>query len=253
MFLAAHSLLRRLRSRISEGEHAMTTRGFGALFLFEFLVVLLGVLAAQGLAGWASERDRQEEMTASLAYYEGELADVHAGALMWQSALPCMTARVGTILERAAEERPLDPGMVEPLRLSRAWVAPVSQDMLGRFEREQGAMRTSAQAVIAEYGNRNADNAKEAQRLWSQLRRASSVYGEPGPADYAAVRETGSQLLAILDEIAIGSNGLVEVAEAIGVEPSDYALGDRANRPVRDCAELWAQGSMIIPEEGGHG
>ncbi|WP_265563463.1 hypothetical protein [Sphingomicrobium arenosum] len=251
MFLAARSLLARLSARLASGERVLGTKGIAALFAFEFVVVLAGVLAAQGLQNWVREREMQQDLEATTAYYEGELADVHAGALMWQAALPCLTDRVELVMNQAAQGIAVDAELLRPLRLSRAWVEPLSQDMAGRLEREQGAVLTSAQAVIAEYGNRTADNAKAAQRLWSQLRRGSTAYGPPGPADFVAVRETGSELLALLDEIAIGSGSLIEVAAEIGVEPSDYALGERAHRPVRDCAELWARGSMIIPSEGG--
>jgi hypothetical protein len=93
------------------------------LFLFEFLVVVAGVLAAQALANWVSARaesfagerllsdaiERSRELDRSFAY--------------WQRFAPCLRGHTAAIGRAAADGksmssdaigRPAFPGMIEP-------------------------------------------------------------------------------------------------------------------------------------------
>ncbi|MCM8558119.1 hypothetical protein [Sphingomicrobium sediminis] len=83
MFAAIRQKLTGAWKRLREGSLAK-------LFVFEFIVVLLGVLAAQWVADWARERDAMATMEEARARADLELADAGAVANIWQLVAPCI-------------------------------------------------------------------------------------------------------------------------------------------------------------------
>jgi len=54
-----------MREGLGRAAHGMRERRTLGLFVFEFFVVVLGVLAAQGLQEWAKQREQQRTSTGS--------------------------------------------------------------------------------------------------------------------------------------------------------------------------------------------
>jgi hypothetical protein len=82
---------------------ALRLRGkrLAGLFAFEFVVVLLGVLAAQAVQNWAQERERLRRAEEERVRLEqGFIAAVDMGKV-WRAALPCLRERVGEIMRAA--------------------------------------------------------------------------------------------------------------------------------------------------------
>src|SRR5437868_7784966 len=62
----------------------------GRLFLFEFVVVLLGVLAAQMLQGWVADRQSRRQASAAVAQLRVEAATMVSQAGFWRRSGPCL-------------------------------------------------------------------------------------------------------------------------------------------------------------------
>lgn len=67
--------------RVGAGWHQIHQRKLVRLFLFEFIVVLLGVLTAQALSNWSGNRQIAERSEEALAKYRRDLADGRETAL----------------------------------------------------------------------------------------------------------------------------------------------------------------------------
>lgn len=94
-------MFRSVRHWWSSGTGETTLR----LFLFEFVVVVVGVLAAQGLANWVSTRAEREagrrlfaDAVESARYFDQTLA-------FWQQFGPCLRTHVASISRAAAAGR----------------------------------------------------------------------------------------------------------------------------------------------------
>lgn len=79
---------------------ALPRRGkrLAALFAFEFVVVLLGVLAAQVVQNWAREREVRRETLEARQRLERGYGDAIQFAAVWTAAMPCLRERVGEIM-----------------------------------------------------------------------------------------------------------------------------------------------------------
>lgn len=72
------------------------------LFLFEFVVVVLGVLAAQGLANWVQQRGERDEGERLLASTMGDLRTFQQILNYWGQFGPCLRQHVADLGRVAA-------------------------------------------------------------------------------------------------------------------------------------------------------
>jgi hypothetical protein len=77
------------------------------LFLFEFVVVLLGVLAAQMLQDFVAERRSRDDAAFAYDQLQQNIANMKAIANFWDRSAPCLIDHVQTIAEAASVGRPL--------------------------------------------------------------------------------------------------------------------------------------------------
>ena len=83
------------------------------LFLFEFLVVVVGVLTAQGLADWVSERSEARAVRAENARIRYEIGRARQNARVWIAAIklsrlsctPSVRARASVLVSASARAR----------------------------------------------------------------------------------------------------------------------------------------------------
>jgi len=70
------------------------------LFLFEFVVVVAGVLTAQALANWVADRAEMRAVNEEDKRVRYEIGRARQVARVWAAATPCLVQRV----ERVARE-----------------------------------------------------------------------------------------------------------------------------------------------------
>ena len=70
----------------SGGRGKVTAR----LFLFEFAVVVVGVLTAQGLASWVADRAEQRSVGEEDKRVRYEIGRTRQVARLWSAATPCL-------------------------------------------------------------------------------------------------------------------------------------------------------------------
>jgi hypothetical protein len=99
------------------------------LFLFEFVVVMVGVLAAQALQDWVEHRDRLAAMEESRSRLVRQFSDNLAYARAWQAGIPCISDRMSEIMRGVAR------GGIYPRMLERPALPPfILEDMDGQSE-----------------------------------------------------------------------------------------------------------------------
>jgi hypothetical protein len=158
------------------------------LFLFEFVVVLLGVLAAQGLQSWIAGRSEQREGRALLAKAIEVTANVNRNVNYWQRHGQCLRDHVDLIARNAVAGQSMSsddigrPGLpnVEPMGFTQQeWEA---------IDRVTTTQQINGLKTI----DTNASNIKrylaDISDQWATLRLLDEKIGAPSSEDRSRVR-----------------------------------------------------------------
>ena len=212
------------------------------LFLFEFIVVMVGVLAAQALQNWAAHRGAMDQMEETRARTKRELADNLAYALTWKAAIPCLDRRMQDVM-RALSTGPLDPEIIERPSLA-TFISSAVDDQSELLWRER-------------YGNRSADLVKAMQlniahagndigtivHSWGRLSLADPRLGPVSALDRGEARTAAADIRAELRGLNFAVDEFVGRARASNIAAHSP---DRI-RPARNCEEIWSRGMIAIP------
>jgi hypothetical protein len=151
------------------------------LFVFEFFVILLGVLAAQALQGWFADRAERRAAAAAKQTLERNLSGIALSAEARLRSLPCFQYRLGKIAEAlntstpAVSLRPPDEALVIDL----GWSGQTPSLIASHYD----------VAVVEGFANASlwADALRRAQLAekdsWRDLGRLSPQLGAVTPAD----------------------------------------------------------------------
>lgn len=173
-----------------EGRGKFTAR----LFLFEFVVVVAGVLAAQGLANWVGTRADREAGRRLFADAAEGARQLDRTLSYWQRFAPCLRSHVASISRAAANGgsmtgdaigRPAVPSPGEPQFSAEDWrkIALVATPEQVQSLRD---LRNTA-------GFHN-DYANEVARQWSIFRLLDPSLGAASPEDRSRVRAAAMQV-----------------------------------------------------------
>lgn len=227
-----------IRSFFARADDAPVRRGRGrrlaALFAFEFIVVLLGVLVAQWVADWARDRSDLAVMERSKIRMDDEVSDAMANAQAWLVAIPCLDQQMRDVMRAAGGDRPLDPATLERPGFRVPVVQPLPPEssllLIDRYGSEKAQLYASIQIRtnhVASLSNRVAEQ-------WMGLSVLDSAYGTVREGDRVNARALASQIRSALRSIQISSQGLIAEAGRLGLNPKDI----EGRRRPRDCADV---------------
>ena len=164
------------------------------LFVFEFVVVVLGVVAAQGLANWVQSRSERSEASRLLADARQSATELDEALNYWKRYGPCVlnraeaigrAAAAGDVMSEAEIGRPSLPG-VSPLGFAgEEWrrLARVTQD-------PQIAALRSLQSTSETYSIYLADTSRQ----WALLALLDGSAGLPSAEDRSRVRAASAAI-----------------------------------------------------------
>lgn len=213
------------------------TPGPGAL-LIEFLVVILGVFAAQQLSDWAQDRGelrRVEGLHRELVHAFGRYRAI---ANSYEVALPCLEERVDLISRQASEGRPIDPDLLKPARLLLMGPDNISHEDFQLLRKRFGD-RMADRIGSMEFNLRSTqENGTALERRWFEFQRLDSNYGPVHPADRQSARQTAVEIKGHLYALSKSTQLILNLTDLLAIErPADVKLG-----PVADCAQMWRDG-----------
>lgn len=214
------------------------------LFLFEFVVVVAGVLTAQGLANWVADRAEHRAIKEEDSRVRYEIGRARQVGRIGAAATPCLTDRVETIARLASSNRPVDPGELSVPRFIGYTVEPVSPDMNREFHDRFGNKRADNYAVVMAASATLVDAYRDVRRGWDRFALLDPALGPASALDRAAVRDQAVQVRSQLALIQ-GSAELIESTAAnLKIAPlkSDADFG--SVMPVTSCAEIWRTGRV---------
>lgn len=163
-------------------------RRVARLFLFEFVVVVLGVLAAQLLQTAAQNRQARNDARLSLERSETEWAQMRAIGSYWVAVAPCLENHVTRIARNAADGRGMSVAQIGRPALPTPVATPWSDATILAARRAYGEdayeryteLRTQGR-LIAAYNSQFASD-------WAILSLLDPTFGNPSSMDRANVR-----------------------------------------------------------------
>ncbi|WP_265587493.1 hypothetical protein [Sphingomicrobium arenosum] len=239
MFAAIRQRLVGAWTRLREGNLAK-------LFAFEFTVVLLGVLAAQGVADWAGERAADRRAMEAAALAEELLAESAAVAAQWEGQAHCFEAQMRDVMRASTRGAPLDPVRLQ--RPSVALPAPfrIPPDQIVRLRRLRGEEVAWHFDSAADQVDRFDERLIELADTWRAFALLEPRNGTPDATDYRDARRAAANILTLMDGLSINARNIAASAAVIGVEPWQDPRGGRV---ANSCAEMWIYGKSRFTAE----
>ena len=239
-----------LRSRLVGAWKDLHARGLPSLFVFEFVVVLLGVLAAQWLAEWSNERQAVEAMEEARARIDRDLAMTLPTMDIWAQAIPCLDARMDEILRASAAQQTLSPSDLRRPRFFGTGDGSVSSETMALIGRIHGAK-------VADYYERSLAKAAQLSDFstaiaaqWQQFALINRDYGAPTAADFHAARAAAGHIKSELVSAQIAVDNFVYSTGELGLSSTPNDLNRVA---VPDCDTIWREGSIHVDADTGRG
>ena len=227
------------------GRGKVTTR----LFLFEFVVVVAGVLTAQALSNWVSDRAERRAIGAEDDRVRYEIGRARQVARLWATAAPCLIDRVESIARQASTTQPFEASELRVPRFIGYTVESFSPDMNREFHRRLGNERVDNYAVITSASDTIVTTYRSVREGWNRFALLDPALGPPSAADRATVRDVAVQLRSQLDLIRSSAEMIDVTAERLGIPASTSGADFGTAMAVKDCGEIWRTGR--IWREGG--
>lgn len=189
------------------------------LFFFEFIVVLLGVLAAQMLQSWAADASARAETDQAIERSRAEALRALLIANYWLKVGPCLRDRVGEIARVAAEGGTLSAKQIGrpalPLPNTLAW--PESTTLVARrVYGQQFVDRYASVALNASISRREQD---AIARDWASFELLDPALGPTSESDRASVRLAATQIRASIRLLMVNGEFVRALAKQMQIKP----------------------------------
>jgi hypothetical protein len=212
------------------------------LFLFELVVVTLGVLIAQWVQGLAQDRTARSHMENERVRARHELERVHMVADEWIAAVPCLDRRMTEIM---SGRQPQEPGPLVRPSFPNEVYSPPDDEALILVERHYGPREKSVlMGLTTNVGNARTVTAKIIDN-WGRFALIDPANGPVTAADRAQARIAAADIKAQLRSASIIQDDERQRLRTIGVGVSDDEAGGFG--PARSCAAIWKSGRLDPP------
>ena len=239
-----------VRSKIIGAWKDLHARGLPSLFLFELVVVTLGVLLAQGLADVAADRRKAKEADAVVARLDLHARDIHDGARVWKAALPCLRDKVEEVMRRAASGDPVDPSLATRPVFWTVSPATISSDDWDLVREHRGNELFTDYRELSETSNIFYADMMAVATRWEAFARLDPALGQPSAADRDAVRDAAADIRSRMRGMGNDIDDMFVRAGRLKLE--DREIVERGNdkvRPVVSCDEIDRYSKTFAPVE----
>jgi hypothetical protein len=233
-------MFRSVRHWWSGGRGKVTAR----LFVFEFLVVVAGVLSAQALANWVADRAEQRAVIEEDKRVRYEIGRARQVARIWSVAAPCLIERVEKVARQASATDAADANELKVPRFIGYTVEPYSSDMNREFHDRLGNERVDNYAVVSTASSTLVTAYREVRGGWDRFALLDPSLGSPSATDRATVRDVAVQLRSKLELIGASADMIERTSARLGISPLTSGADFGAVMPVTNCDEIWKTGRI---------
>ena len=219
----------------SGGRGKVTAR----LFLFEFVVVVAGVLTAQALANWVADRAQQRDVAEEDKRIRYEIGRARQVARIWTAAAPCLKKRVERVARLASSNGNIDPNELQVPQFIGYTVEQVSPDMSRELHDRLGNERVDNYSGVMTASSMLVNAYRDVRRGWDRFALLDPALGNSSPQDRATVRDVAVQVRSQLDLIRSLAGMIDATAETLKIQPLTSSADYGAVTPVTACGQIW--------------
>ena len=205
-------------------------RRWVALFVFEFFVVLLGVLAAQGLQSWFQARQEKRTAAGAKAGLDRNLRSIILSAEIRRRGLICYGDRLSRLAQVIRDGSKLERGLQAPeeaLVIDLGWTGDVPALMSEHY----GAKLADKYVNVALWVESFRRAQEREQESWSDLARLSARLGTVTEADRSAAKGALIDATRDLQQVAWATGHLAGHAKDLRIEPDLAELAGARSAP----------------------
>ena len=211
------------------------------LFLFEIVVVMVGVLLAQGLQQAISDRAARQHMELERVRAREQLTSAHMMFRVWAKAVPCLDSRMSQIM---AGRRLAPEVLKRPIFPSPSYLPPDQQSLLligdryGQDEREFYVGIDDNILNLKNRINRMIDN-------WGRFDLLDPSNGIANAGDREDVRRAAADIKAQLKSLSVSAMIGRKRLEKLKIPAFTRERAD--NGPAETCNAIWKSGNLDPP------
>ena len=211
------------------------------LFLFEFVVVVAGVLVAQGLATYVQDRSDLARMEAERSRIRVELIDAHAVFQEWRAAVPCLDQRMTEVMHG----KEFAPNELRRPTFVSADVATPSTDTIEMIARRYGPQeKISLNWILSNIEAIKPESAIIREK-WGLLSLIDPVNGPSTSFDRAGARVAAAEIKSRLEHIDTLAASVEPLFKKLGISAHELYTPDRG--AAKSCAAIWKSGQINPP------
>lgn len=234
-----------MRNGLGTATRDLRARGMLALFVFEFFVVVLGVLAAQGLQQWTRQREQQGHVEQELERLSQGYVDAQHLGTAWRAAIPCLRARIEHLMRAAATGKPVQSQLIQRPRFIISGYPGTAVETQAGIAAMLGAPKSGALLDVQRRAVTMDENMQAMATRWEKFRLLDPTYGPVSATDRSIAREAGADILMHMRSLEIAIVNIEEQASDLAF-PDKIPPGARELLPVTSCAQLWADGTAYL-------
>lgn len=214
------------------------------LFVFEFIVVVTGVLVAQALASWAQDRAASRAMGDAWSRAEIEISDNMYAASVYQAAIPCFEERMREVM-RTASKGPVDRQMAVRPSLKSSGLSEIGEQSALLLRKEKGDLWSSVFDALARSISDIDDRSSKIAEEWGKIALADPENGVVSLGDRLAAREAAANILAHLRGLKINADNILQLGAQLGLRP--HSSTEPGFGPAQTCNAIWKSGRSDPP------
>lgn len=220
MFRAVREYFGRRRGAGPDSPSARKAKRLAGLFLFEFVVVVLGVLAAQMLQEYFADARARREATATVERARAEAAGFRATSEYWLDASPCLERSMDELMRAAAQgiDRPELHGPRPRMPLSA--LTPWSESTMNAAREIYGDEAVAVYFALHTEAEKMAEDSHELAGDWALLGLADPRLGPVSREDRINARLAAGRIKGRLASLGVTARYGVLSAERLAI-PAD--------------------------------
>ncbi|WP_271078825.1 hypothetical protein [Aurantiacibacter sp. MUD61] len=216
MFLAIREWFFRKRDRTPGRK-----RRIAKLFLFEFVIVVLGVLTAQLLSEAVVDSRQRQDARAALALAKGEASVLLALAEISEETAPCLRERSEALLGIAMSGGTVPPEALEAPLLPSVQITPWSDRLVGAVRDNFGGSTVGRHAILVSNAESITNANTAITQAWAEYELLAQEFGGVSEREQEELRQAAIDLRRSLRSRQLTIDSLRRNIEGWEVEPAE--------------------------------
>lgn len=216
------------------------------LFLFEFVVVVLGVLVAQAVAEWAGRRSDVAAMERAKVRLDRDVRIGRATVEAWLIAMPCLDSQLDAVMRVAGGDARIDPAILKRPAFRSMKIEPLTSESGLLLIDRYGADKAQLYSTLQDRSERITVLANQAAERWMALIVLDPGFGRVREGDRVNARAAASEIKSSLLSLAISGRGFLDESRRLGLATKV----DQGRRLPRGCTDIRTSGALMPYVDG---